>query len=174
MDGQWQPIETAPKDEDQRLPDKEPKIGRRRILSDKKWCMNCKEWHCESAFGKDRTRVDGLASACRASRNNKQRYKYKPKPRPQNGRSFVPARDGDKKQARRRINYFVEAGLFPSANDLPCFDCGHIWNIGECRHEYDHYLGYAAKHHEHVQAVCSRCHHKRTREQKPPGGSHHG
>jgi hypothetical protein len=41
---------------------------------------------------------------------------------------------------------------------LTCIDCGHIWNPGERRHEYDHYLGYDAEHHEHVEPVCSRCH----------------
>jgi hypothetical protein len=37
----------------------------------------------------------------------------------------------------------------------------HIHGPGKRRHEYDHYLGYAAEHHEHVQAVCSKCHHER-------------
>ena len=40
-------------------------------------------------------------------------------------------------------------------------DCGHEYGSGERRHEYDHHLGYAAEHHEDVEAVCSKCHHAR-------------
>ena len=86
---------------------------------------------------------------------------YIQKPRLQRGRSFVPARDGDKKQARRRITFFVESQLLPHQNKLPCVDCGHIWREGERRHEYDHYLGYAAEKHECVEAVCTKCHRNR-------------
>ena len=32
---------------------------------------------------------------------------------------------------------------------------------GDRRHEYDHHLGYASEHHEHVEPVCSACHHER-------------
>jgi hypothetical protein len=46
---------------------------------------------------------------------------------------------------------------------LPCTDCGHEWQPGERRHEYDHHLGYAPEHHEHVQVVCTVCHHERER-----------
>jgi len=133
-----------------------------RLVSDgKKWCSACRTWHPRTAFGRDASRWDGLVASCSESRNRQARKSYSPKPRPLPGRSFVPARDGDKKQARRRINYFVEAGLIPSPNILPCIDCGHIWAKGERRHEYDHHLGYGADHHEHVQPVCSRCHHQR-------------
>lgn len=48
--------------------------------------------------------------------------------------------DGDKKQARRRINVEVRTGRRPHPNTIPCVDCGHIWKMGERRHEYDHYL----------------------------------
>ena len=126
-----------------------------------KWCSGCRAWHSHDAFGKDRSRWDGLAAYCRDSRNTSLRSRYKPKPGPESGRAFVPARAGDKKQARRRINYFVEAGLLPHPNLVPCTDCGNVWSDGDSRHEYDHYLGYAAVHHEHVQAVCAPCHHKR-------------
>ena len=70
-------------------------------------------------------------------------------------------RDGDKVQARQRVNVDVRTGRRPHPNDLPCTDCGHIYALGERRHEYDHYLGYAAEHHLDVQAVCSLCHAKR-------------
>ena len=67
-------------------------------------------------------------------------------------------RDGDRKQARQRINVEVRSGRRPHPNNLPCADCGHVWKEGERRHEYDHYLGYDAKHHYDVQSVCTLCH----------------
>ena len=67
-------------------------------------------------------------------------------------------RDGDKKQARQRINVEVREGRRPHPNAMPCHDCGHVWSDGERRHEYDHFLGYAAEHHYDVQAVCTKCH----------------
>lgn len=67
-------------------------------------------------------------------------------------------RDGDKRQARRRINVEVREGRRPHPNTLPCVDCGHVWQVGERRHEYDHHLGYAAAHHYDVVPVCTICH----------------
>lgn len=67
-------------------------------------------------------------------------------------------RDGDKVQARQRINVEVRTGRRPHPNTLSCFDCGHVWQLGDRRHEYDHYLGYAAEHHLEVQPVCTTCH----------------
>lgn len=55
-------------------------------------------------------------------------------------------------------------GLLPDPNSLPCVDCGHVYAEGERRHEYDHHLGYAAKHQLDVQAVCTTCHRKRERD----------
>lgn len=72
-----------------------------------------------------------------------------------------PPRDGDKKQARQRINVEVREGRRPHPNTLPCADCGHVWAPGERRHEYDHHLGYAPEHHYDVEAVCTRCHSRR-------------
>jgi len=71
-------------------------------------------------------------------------------------RRFVAARDGDKLQARRRVNYLVERGELPRPADLACSDCGHIAAEGE-PHGYDHFLGYAGQYHEIVEAVCARC-----------------
>ena len=127
-----------------------------KIRARQKWCFRGRHWAPISLFCKDKTRYDGLAAACSTCRNAKSREVYKPKPKLPKGRSIVPARDGDRLQARRRINYFVEAGIIPNPNSLPCVDCGHIGK--DRRHEYDHYLGYAAEHHEHVQPTCSRCH----------------
>jgi hypothetical protein len=71
----------------------------------------------------------------------------------------TPARDGDKTQARHSINFLVRNGTIPRPATLPCADCAHIGSGP--RHEYDHFLGYAAEHHRDVQAVCSQCHAKR-------------
>lgn len=146
-------------------------LKRRREIGEK-WCFRCRAWHEKTAFGSDVTRRDGLDASCRQSRNEVQRLRYQPRSRALRGRSFTPPRDGDKKQARRRINYFVEAGLIPRPCALPCTDCSKEWRPGQDRHEYDHYLGYAAEHHEHVQVVCSGCHHEReyNRRRKEDGG----
>lgn len=77
------------------------------------------------------------------------------------GPSPKTPRDGDKKQARQRINVEVRTGYRPHPNKLPCEDCGHIWEEGERRHEYDHHKGYDAEHHSDVEAVCTSCHAKR-------------
>ena len=72
-----------------------------------------------------------------------------------------PPRDGDKKQARQRVNVEVRTGRRPHPNTLPCTDCGHVWKDGERRHEYDHHLGYGRAHHYDVEPVCSTCHAQR-------------
>lgn len=74
------------------------------------------------------------------------------------GPAPYPPRDGDKVQARQRINVEVREGRRPHPNTLPCVDCGHVWKPGERRHEYDHYKGYAAEHHYDVEPVCTLCH----------------
>lgn len=50
---------------------------------------------------------------------------------------------------------------FSVPDDVPCADCGDEVFANAYRHEYDHFMGYAAQHHETVQAVCSKCHHSR-------------
>jgi hypothetical protein len=71
------------------------------------------------------------------------------------------ARDGDREQARQRINVEVRTGRRPHPNTLACVDCGHIWQEGDRRHEYDHHLGYAAERHLDVEPVCTTCHAQR-------------
>jgi hypothetical protein len=127
-----------------------------------KWCTGCKKWHPKGDFLKDVSRSDGLASTCRKGRKTRYRRTYKSRPRPLPGRSFVDPRDGDKKQARRRANHLVDVGVLPRPDSLPCADCGHVCSTGGRRHEYDHYLGYGATHHEDVEAVCTTCHKTRT------------
>lgn len=129
-----------------------------------KWCWACGAWHKREAFGMDSTRGAGLEAKCRDSKNRLARMNYKPKQRVK-GRFRVPARPGDKRQARRRVNYYVEAGLLPAPNTIPCTDCGHVYRHGGGRrHEYDHYRGYGAREHLIVEVVCPGCHHKRERE----------
>lgn len=77
------------------------------------------------------------------------------------GPAPLPARDGDKRQARQRINVEVRTGHRPHPNTLACVDCGHLHAPGERRHEYDHHRGYAADHHLDVEPVCTLCHVKR-------------
>ncbi len=80
----------------------------------------------------------------------------RPGPTPKTGR------DGDKLQARARVNALVKQGILLHPNKLPCTDCGHRWKKeGDRRHEYDHHKGYAAKHHLTVEPVCRPCHCRR-------------
>jgi hypothetical protein len=128
------------------------------------WCTGCRAWHASTAFGVDGSRWSGKAATCLASRHtgNPRGWPFTPRINPKTGRPGapqIPRRDGDKKQARSRVNHDVTLGLRPNPNSLACFDCGHLGT--DKRHEYDHYLGYAAAHHGDVQAVCSTCHHKR-------------
>ena len=77
-----------------------------------------------------------------------------------------PPRDGDREQARQRVNVDVRTGRRPHPNAFPCLDCGHAWKPGERRHEYDHARGYAAENHAYVEPVCTQCHARRARERK--------
>jgi hypothetical protein len=137
-----------------------------KLASGKKWCGGCRRWEPRSVFATDNSRGDGLTSRCRNSRNTAAKAAYVPKPRPTAGRRIVAARNGDQLQARRRVNYLIEAALMPAPNTLSCTDCGHIWAEGERRHEYDHFRGYAPEHHEDVQPVCTTCHHLRENARK--------
>jgi hypothetical protein len=117
-------------------------------------------WHSISAFGRDANRYDGLTALCAEQRNSRSRSRYVPVPLDKRKRMGSPPfapRDGDKVQARQRINVLVRTGRKPHPNSIPCTDCGHKWKRGERRHVYDHYLGYAAAHHYNVQSVCMLC-----------------
>ena len=127
----------------------------------KKRCTDCKFWKMQKEFSNDRSRGDGKASRCGSCSKKRHLSSYEPRPGPESGRRFVEARDGDRKQARRRVNFLVESGLIPNPNTLPCSDCGLTHKDHGKRHEYDHHNGYAASHHEDVEAVCSGCHHAR-------------
>ncbi len=70
----------------------------------------------------------------------------------------TPARDGDKRQARRRVQTLIDNGQLPKPEDVTCADCK-----AKPAREYDHHLGYAAEHHEDVVALCAVCHHARAK-----------
>jgi len=132
---------------------------KKRIANGEKWCHGCKDWHHKSAFGKDKNRGDKLSAICRDYRNRNAREKYVPVPkymRKKPGPKRITNRDGDKRQARKRVNQEVKIGNLPNPNELACTDCGHIGN--DKRHEYDHYLGYSEEHFFDVEPLCSRCH----------------
>lgn len=133
-----------------------------------KWCTACKAVHSISEFGQDRSRRDGLSARCIRSR----RVLVRMRPGYRKGTYrhgwLKPSRPGDKRQARRRINYLVERGELAHPNGVQCVDCGHIHRNmpNDRRHEYDHYLGYSAEHQLDIQVVCSKCHHKREDERR--------
>lgn len=77
------------------------------------------------------------------------------------GPAPLPARDGDKVQARQRINVEVRTGRRPHPSTLPCTDCGHVHSTGGRSHQYDHHLSYAAENHLSVEPVCTLCHAQR-------------
>jgi hypothetical protein len=85
-----------------------------------------------------------------------------------------PARDGDRIQARQRINVEVRTGRRPHPNTLACTDCGHTHQPDGLKHEYDHHLGYAAENHLDVQPVCRLCHVKRDSKRKRQTHCKHG
>lgn len=131
-----------------------------------KWCTACKRRHPICVFGRDASRGDGLSVSCLASRRSGKPLGWHGSPnvnqmtgRP--GPTPIPARDGDKKQARRRVNVLVRSGRLPHPNAIACADCGHTWKHGERRHDYDHHLGYDAEHHLDVEPVCTLCHRRR-------------
>lgn len=131
--------------------------------TDDKWrrrCSSCAQELPRAAFASDRSRSEGLSFICRACRNARARAQYVPREKKLRG-WLVPVRDGDKRQARRRVNYLVEQGRIPHPDELPCRDCCDEVFTGSYRHEYDHARGYDGENQLYVEAVCSRCHHNR-------------
>src|SRR5437867_717404 len=97
-----------------------------------KVCRGCSEGKPLAAFSPTKAR-------CKDCRNVGHRRAYVPKARPlRSGPPPDEPRDGDKKQARKRVNQMVLWGRLPRPSDVPCFDCGHRGL--DRRHEYDHFL----------------------------------
>lgn len=137
----------------------------RRVDSGEKWCCACKKWQKVGEFYSDASRYDGFASSCKKAQSERGKRRYKPKGRTSKlGCFFVATRPGDKKQARCRVNNLIKNGGLPHPRTLPCKDCGHVWTEGGSPHQYDHHLGYSEEHTFSVEAVCAKCHGRRTRE----------
>ena len=137
------------------------------VASGLKNCFRCKQWLNLDFFQADRTRYDGKNPSCTQCRNAYSRSIYKPisdELRKQSGPQPKPARDGDKRQARSRVNHLVQKGKLPRPRDLACVDCGHIGN--DRPHEYDHYKGYAGVYHLSVECVCQPCHRNREKQRR--------
>jgi len=112
-------------------------------------------------------RVEVGRNLCKPCKNAAVRARYVKRPHPGRRGWLAPTRDGDRKQARRRVNYLVEQGLIPHPNDLPCLDCGDMVFTDRPRHEYDHARGYDGENQLYVEPVCARCH--RAREEARRG-----
>lgn len=92
-----------------------------KCASGEKFCWRCQAWHPRTDFNRDSSRTDGLDTSCRESRNKAMRDSYESTARvSKKGEFFVPTRDGDKQQARARVNQHVRTGLLPDPNDIPC------------------------------------------------------
>lgn len=127
-----------------------------------KTCTTCEAQKPRASFGADKSRADGLAYVCRDCKNAAARAKHVRSTRTDFRRGWcAPTRNGDKKQARRRINYLVEQGRIPHPDDVPCMDCCDMVFSVDHRHEYDHARGYDGENQLYVEAVCSKCHHAR-------------
>lgn len=124
------------------------------ITAGDKWCTGCKAWHPVIAFQKDLSRGDGLSAVCTDKRRELNKQRYTPRPRPPRGRRYAPARDGDRLQARGRVNHLMRMGILPSPKTTPCSQCGTT----QKRREYHHHRGYAAAFHDDVILLCLTCH----------------
>lgn len=143
---------------------------RRQVSVGCKWCRLCKQFHPAEVFNRDRTRRDGLSTSCAVSLSEFSRGRYIKRGRTRSGPPPSPPRNMDKKQARRRVNLHVRTGRWPHPNTIKCTDCGHLG--GDRRHEFDHFLGYEAAHHEDVQVVCCKCHAKREKDRRLRNADH--
>lgn len=121
------------------------------ISSGLKKCTICKEWKNIDDFSNDRSRADGHSSRC--DNCSKALWRIKS----MNSNKRIKRRDGDKEQAKARINQDIKAGLRPDPDTLFCSLCGHKGK--DRRHEYHHIQGYSVMHHYDVLPLCSKCHH---------------
>lgn len=130
-----------------------------------KTCFRCQKKLPFDCFGLDKSRYDGLNASCKNCRKAARKRTYVPKlNKKKMGPEPAEEREGDKKQARRRVNVLVRTNRLPHPNAIPCASCGHIWVEGERRHEYHHYAGYAAGNHLIIESLCTTCHHLKDKE----------
>ena len=121
----------------------------------------CGEAKPLAAFAQDASRPDGHTYWCRECRNARSRERYIRKGHPGRRGWLAATRDGDRRQARRRVNYLVEQGLIPRPDELPCVECADMLLTDGGRHEYDHARGYDGENQLYVEPVCQRCHRNR-------------
>lgn len=126
-----------------------------------KICRKCGHEKHLHEFAFDRSRPDGRTYVCKICRNAISRNRYVKKGHPGRRGWLTPTRDGDKLQARRRVNYLVEQGFIPRPADLECVDCADMLLTPGGRHEYDHARGYVGDDQLYVEPVCQRCHRNR-------------
>lgn len=130
-------------------------------------CTACGVPKLLTEFAIDRSHANGHTSVCRECRNARQRARYVKKGRAQRlGILLAPTRDGDRKQARARVNHLVETGVLPRPEDLGCMDCGDMQGFDAARHEYDHARGYDGANQLYVEPVCTHCHRVREEAQR--------
>ena len=137
------------------------------VESGLKNCFRCKQWLSKDMFQTDKSRFDGKNASCTQCRNAYCRSKHKSIPkelRKPMGLPPSPCRDGDKIQARAKINRLIQSEKLANPNSLPCVDCNHLGS--DKRHEYDHYKGYAGINHLEVECVCTSCHAKREKQRR--------
>ena len=138
------------------------------IENKEKWCTTCRSWKAWGDFAKGLGSY-GLSAQCRQCQSDYGKKHYIPIPREKRKKMGPrPAfeREGDAKQARRRINVLVRTGRLPKPNNVPCQRCGHIHLKGEKRHEYHHVFGYSAGNHLLAVPLCTTCHHKVEKEKQ--------
>ena len=115
---------------------------RAHVAGGERWCTGCRAWHPTADFHLDRARGSRLKAKCK---------------RWHRGRPWIPA-DPEHRMAREAVRQAIRDGLIPPPNAVACIDCGHVWQPGQRRHEYDHARGYATEHRLDVVAVCTTCH----------------
>jgi len=78
------------------------------VQSGLKWCSACRSWLQSDCFGKDKSSFDGKNSRCKICQRALHQKRYKPIAiELRKSREFTtkPSRDGDKSQARAKVNY---------------------------------------------------------------------
>lgn len=128
-----------------------------------KYCYRCASDLPYEAFYRNRGAKDGLSFRCIECSRTLNRERMRQKRLDPEQRAILNAtvrrtakRHPDRARAREFVKRLVKRGLLPKAATLTCRDCG-----GAADH-YDHHLGYARDNWGDVQAVCIRCHGKRT------------
>jgi len=128
-----------------------------RVANGQKWCSNGRHWVSRSDFYSNRVKTDGLSPMCTPCRIAYRKLSKKQT----SARRWKAPVDGAKMQANHRVTYLVSVGILPKPSVIPCSKCGHMGQ--DRKHEYHHFMGYAAEHHEVVECLCTKCHKSKDR-----------